>query len=114
MAKTLRIECPAALQEILCVAIREYAGAAYPPGGSDCGQVAKQALMDAAGKLETDFVASDGVYAELSRRLRAHVKAACKYYVEQHQCHEIESLLLRLLEGEVISHTEYSSLVHTL
>lgn len=114
MAKTFRIECPAALQEILCVAIREYAGAAYPPGGSDCGQVAKQALMDAAEKLESGFAASGGVHAELSRRLRAHVKAACKYYVEQHRCHEIESLLLRLLEGEVIGDTEYSSLVHTL
>ena len=114
MAKPLRLECPAALQEILCVAIREYAGAAYPPGGSECGQVAKQALMDAAEKLETDFVASGGSYAELSRRLRAHVKAACNYYVEQHHCHEIESLLLRLLEGEVISDTEYSSLTRTI
>lgn len=110
MAKTLRIECPAALHEILCLAIREYAAAAYPAGGSECGQVAKQALTDAAAKLETDLAENDGAYAELSRRMRSHVKAACQYYVEQHQCHEIESLLLRLLEGEAISDTEYSSL----
>lgn len=113
MAKTLRIECPAALQEILCVAIREYADAAYPAGGSECGQVARQALKDAAGKLETDFAANGGVYACLSRRLRGHLKAAIQYYVEQRQCHEIEPLLRRMLEGEVITITEWSSFTHT-
>jgi hypothetical protein len=112
MAKTIRVECPPALQEILCVAIREYAEAAYPPGGSECGQAARQALMDAAEKLETDFVANNGVYAELSRRLRTHLKSASQYYVEQHQCQELEPLLRRLLEGEVIGHAELSSSCH--
>jgi hypothetical protein len=113
MAKAIRIECPPVLQEVMCVAIREYADAAYPPGGSECGQVARQALMDAAGKLETDFAVNDGVYAELSRRLRTHLKAAFQYYVEQHQRQELEPLLLRLLEGEVIGHAELSSSCHS-
>jgi hypothetical protein len=108
MAKTIRIECPAALQEILCAAIREYAEAAYPPGGSECGQVARAALMDAAEKLEADFAASGGVYAEPSRRLRSHFKAAFRFYVEQHQRQELEPLLLRLLQGDVIGDSELS------
>jgi hypothetical protein len=112
MAKTIRIECPPALQKILCKAIREYANAAYPPDGSECGQVARQALMDAAEKLENDFAANNGDYAELSRRLRTHLKAASRYYVEQHKCQELEPLLLRLLEGEVIGHAELSPSCH--
>lgn len=100
------------MQQVLSAAIREYAGAAYPPGGSECGQVARQALMDAADKLDSGFVASGGTYTELSRRLRAHVKAALSFYVEQHQCHEIENLCLRALDGEVIGLTEWSSSGH--
>jgi hypothetical protein len=113
MAKTIRIECPPVLQKILCEAIREYADAAYPPGGSECGQVVRQALMDAAEKLETDFAVNNGDYAELSRRLRTHLKAASQFYVEQHQCQELEPLLMRLLQGEVIGHAELSSSCHT-
>lgn len=103
MAKTIRIECPVAMQKILSAAIHEYVEAAYPPGGSECGQVARQALEDAAKKLQTDFAANEGVYAELSRRLRGHLKAAFKYYVEQHQCQNLLPLLLQLLEGEAVS-----------
>lgn len=103
MARTIRIECPPVLQNIFCIAIREYVEAAYPPGCSECGQVARAALMDAAEKLESDFVANEGKYAELSRRLRSHFKAAFQYYAEQHKHdHETETLLNRLLEGEVI------------
>lgn len=103
MARPLRIECPVALQEVLSIAIREYAEAAYPPGGSECAQVARQALMDAAEKLETDFIANGGEYAEVSRRLRAHLKAAMHYYVEQHQCENLLPLLLQLLEGQPVT-----------
>lgn len=111
MAKTIRIECPPAMLKVLSEAIREYAEAAYPPGGSECGQVAKQALLDAVDKLESGFAVSGGVYAELSRRLRAHVKAACQYYAERHQRSDMGTLLLRLLDGEVINEAEYSSLL---
>lgn len=110
MAKALRIECPAAMQQALSTAIREYAAAAYPSGGSECGQVARQALMDAAEKLETGFADSGGVSAELSRRLRAHVKAALSFYVEQHRCPEIENLFLRALDGEAINLAEWTSI----
>jgi len=105
----IRIECPPPLQTILCEAVREYAGAAYPPGCSECGQVAHVALMEAALKLETDFAANDGKYAGLSRRLRAPFRAAFQYYAEQHQRQEIEPLLLRLLQGETVSHAEWSA-----
>ncbi|MDT8404314.1 hypothetical protein [Sulfuriflexus sp.] len=111
MASLIRIECPPPLQAILCEAIREYAAAAYPPGGSECGQVAHAALMEAALKLETDFAANDGEYAGLNRRLRAQFRAAFQYYAEQHQRRELEPLLLRLLQGEVVSHAEWAASV---
>ena len=99
----IRIECPPVLQKIFCLAIHEYVEAAYPPGCSECGQVARAALTDAAEKLEVDFAANGGVYAEISRRLRSHLKAAFQYYAEQHQNgHEVETVLNRLLQGEII------------
>ncbi len=114
MAKTIRIECPPVLQKIFCAAIREYVEAAYSPGCSECGQVARAALMDAAEKLESDFLANAGEYAEISCRLRSHLKSAFQYYAEQHKHgHETETLLNRLLEGEAIDEdTLPSSLKH--
>ena len=108
MAKTLRIECPPVLQTIFCVAVREYVEAAYPPGCSECGQVARAALTDAVEKMESDFLANDGVYAEISRRLRSHLKAAFQYYAEQHNAHETETLLNLLLEGKVVDENALS------
>lgn len=72
------------MQTAICDALRQYAEAAYPPGGSECGQVARAALMDAADALQSGFTET-GTHAEVSRRLRAHMKAAVRYYSEQHQ-----------------------------
>ena len=70
--------------------MREYVEAAYPSGCSECGQVARAALIDAVEKLESDFIANDGQYGEISRRLRSHLKAAFKYFDEQHDhAHEL-------------------------
>jgi hypothetical protein len=42
------VECDAADAGRLAEAIRAYAQAAYPPGGSECAQVARETLFDTA------------------------------------------------------------------
>ena len=102
MAKTLTLVGPPHLQTMLCAALRQYAEAAYPPGCSECGQVARAALMDAADKLESGFAAT-GSKAEVSRRLRAHMKAAVEYFCEQQGEAGLRACLDKFVSGEVIS-----------
>ena len=44
------VECGAADAARLAEAIRAYAQAAYPPGGSECAQVARETLFDTANE----------------------------------------------------------------
>jgi len=108
MAKMLTFSGPRPLQTALCQALRDYAEAAYPPGGSECGQVARAALMDAAVALETGF-AESGSQAEVSRRLRAHIKAAVTYYCEQHEGALSCACLERFITGEPVTEQQFES-----
>lgn len=77
-AKKLTLACTEQEKTILCEAIRLYAEAAYPPGGSQCAQVARETLLDAVRSIDEQF-ASKG-QAEVSRRLRAQFKSALEYF----------------------------------
>ena len=81
-AGKLNLQCDTAVRDILCTAIREYAIAAYPPGGSDCAQVSHAALMDLAAGIEAG-ITSDSDSVLISRRPRAMVKAAITYYYDR-------------------------------
>jgi len=105
MAKLLRIECPPSLVQRLSIALREYAEAAYPPGCSECGQVARAALEDAAGLLEAG-VNQSLPYMELNRRLRAHLKAAVEYYCQQPEQQVWQAVLQQLLSGEAVTQAQ--------
>jgi hypothetical protein len=46
--------CDIPVRDILCAAIREYAHAAYPEGGSDCAQLAPYTLLELAAAVAAD------------------------------------------------------------
>jgi len=51
-SRLLTLRCDVAIRDLLCRAIREYAHAAYPEGGSDCAQVARYTLLEAASAID--------------------------------------------------------------
>lgn len=51
-ARTVAIRCDSQTADQLAEAIRGYANAAYPAGGSDCSQVSRNALLDTASLCE--------------------------------------------------------------
>ena len=64
---------------MLCTAIREYAQAAYPEGGSECAQVARYTLLELAADIDAGITTSNET-VEVSKRPRAMVKAALEFY----------------------------------
>lgn len=78
----LILTCDVTVRDILCLAIRDYAIAAYPPGGSDCAQVARYTLLELATQIETGINATSGSVA-ISRRPRAMVGAALEYHFDR-------------------------------
>lgn len=78
-AKKITLRCDVPVRDIVCSAIRDYARAAYPEGGSECAQVARYTLLELADEINTGI--NDESHAvEISRRPRAMVKAAFEYY----------------------------------
>lgn len=90
--KTLEIHADSALCGQLASALRFYAGAAYPPGGSECGQSAREALLNVAIQLE----AAGGESVQISRRIKPRLKAAIEYYAEQNEAVDPQVLLALL------------------
>lgn len=78
----LVLTCDVMVRDILCQAIRDYAVAAYPPGGSDCAQVARYTLLELAGQIEAGINGVQGS-VEISRRPRAMVRAAVNYLFDR-------------------------------
>lgn len=81
--KTLRIVCDAETAKAFARAIRSYAEAAYPPGGSECAQVANQALRESARKIDAAARDPDCAEVEIPRRQRVMLKTALEWYVKQ-------------------------------
>ncbi len=79
---TITLQCDLAVKEILCRAIREYAYAAYPEGGSDCAQVARYTLLELARQIDAG-ITSERQLVDISRRPRVMVKAAIEYYFDR-------------------------------
>lgn len=102
--KELVLHCPPVIIDLLNDAIQIYAQAAYPPGGSECAQSAREALLVTAQKLLQDFNSDSGT-SKMSRRIRSHVKAALEYYFEIHPGYSTQQQLLvsRVLAGETVT-----------
>ena len=78
-AKKITLHCDVPVRDIICSAIREYAHAAYPEGGSECAQVARYTLLELAEQINAG-ISDESHSVEISRRPRAMVKAAIEYY----------------------------------
>ena len=78
-ARKIKLSCDVTVKNILCAAIREYACAAYPEGGSECAQVARYTLLELAADIDAG-ITGDNETIEVSKRPRAMVKAALEYY----------------------------------
>ena len=110
-ARKITLHCDVAVRDIVCMAIREYAYAAYPDGGSECVQVARYTLLELAADIEAG-ITEHSHSVEISKRPRAMVKAAIEYYFNRmdeargvastHQ----RSLFLELLEGKTVTSSD--------
>ena len=81
-SRILTLHCDVVIKDLLCRAIREYAHAAYPEGGSDCAQVARYTLLEAASAVDAAITA-DRAEAVISRRLRTTLRAAIDFHFDR-------------------------------
>jgi len=115
-ARKIILHCDVAVRDIVCMAIREYAYAAYPDGGSECVQVARYTLLELAADIEAG-ITEHSHSVEISKRPRAMVKAAFEYYFNRmdevqgvtstHQ----RQLLAELLEEKPVTTAELQAAV---
>lgn len=108
--KEIILHCPQAVIELLYKAMHAYAHAAYPPGGSECAQSAREAILTSAEKLIKEFDATTNT-SRLSRRIRAHVKAALEYYFEQTPGYSQaqKALVNSVLAGETVIQEQWQA-----
>ena len=81
-ARTIILHCDVPVRDILCAAIRDYARAAYPEGGSECAQVARYTLLELADQVNAG-ISGDCHSVTISRRPRAMLKAAIEYHFDR-------------------------------
>jgi hypothetical protein len=110
----INLQCDTAVRDILCTAIRDYACAAYPEGGSECAQVARYTLLELAQQIENGIREGNGAVL-ISRRPRAMVRASLEYYfdrIDQAQqgtsLHQRE-LMIGLLKEQAVSGDELAA-----
>lgn len=94
--RTFVVSCDASTAQRLADAIRGYAHAAFPDGGSECAQVSRAALVDSAARC----AAHRGGELTLRRRQRAQLRAAIEWYYGEGAAADPEAAerLRRLLE----------------
>ena len=78
-ARKITLHCDIAVKDIACAAIRDYAHAAYPEGGSECAQVARYTLLELAADIDAGITGHSET-VDISKRPRAMLKAAFEYY----------------------------------
>ena len=86
--KTVSVDCAAATARQLAQILRTFARAAYPEGGSDCAQVAREALNDAAATCQSH----GGGPLILRQRLLPQLRAALHWYLSEHDVAQVESV----------------------
>ena len=112
MSKPLTLHCSQRLCNLLANILRDYARAAYPEGGSECSQSARESLLVAADGMR-DHWSAGSQSTTLSKRLRVQMKSAISYYLQGLASGEAdtvkarESYLLSVLQGEVIDDDGY-------
>ncbi len=74
--KTVTFACDAAAARQLAMVVRAYADAAYPTGGSECAQAAREALRDAAARCDLH----PGGQLTLRKRLLPQLRTAVSWF----------------------------------
>jgi len=115
-ARKITLHCDIAVKDIACAAIRDYAHAAYPEGGSECAQVARYTLLELAADIDAG-ITEHSETVEISKRPRAMLKAAFEYYFNRmdeargvtstHQ----RSLFVELLEEKTVTASDLQAAV---
>ncbi len=78
MAKSIAVNCPPRINDIIALAVRNYVDVAFPPGSGECSLVAREALLDAVKEFEQSCQnTGKGSY---NRRMRAMVREAIKLH----------------------------------
>ena len=115
-ARKITLHCDVAVSDIVSMAIREYAHAAYPEGGSECAQVARYTLLELAADIQAG-ITEHSQSVEISRRPRAMVKAAFEYHfnrmdeVQGVNSTQQRQLFAGLLDGETVTTSELQAAV---
>jgi len=98
--------------ELLSEILRNYADAAYPQGGSECSQSARESLMQSVEEIRLNWNEVSQT-THINKRLRVMAKSAIKYHA---QCLAVEKeysidrrkeYLLSVLSGEAIDEAGY-------
>ncbi|MCB1802094.1 MAG: hypothetical protein KDI82_10450 [Gammaproteobacteria bacterium] len=77
--RLVSLQCEPSQASELAQVIRSYALAAYPPGGSECAQVAREALLDAASQI----AGHQGGLLQVRKRLLPQLRAAVRWCLTQ-------------------------------
>ena len=100
--------------ELLAAILRQYADAAYPKGGSECSQSARESLLSSAGELVSGWQLEKQA-TSMSRRLRVMAKAAVEYHAQKLAAEEDlpaaerKAYLLSVFSGEAIDDVGYDA-----
>ena len=85
--RVVDVSCDASRARELAHALRAYAHAAYPPGGSECAQVARSTLLDTASVCERHT----GGMLQLRRRQLPMLRAAVRWWLSENTDQRVES-----------------------
>jgi len=114
--RKITLHCDVAVSDIVSTAIRDYAHAAYPEGGSECAQVARYTLLELAADIDAG-ITEHSQTVQISKRPRAMVKAAFEYYfnrmdeVQGMTSSRQRQLFAELLEEKTVTTTELQAAV---
>ncbi len=78
--KAIAIDCDSEVLERIVTALEFYVESQFPPGSADCGQVAREELLNVVASLRASLEAR--IPARYSRRMRAMVKEGVRVYFE--------------------------------
>ncbi len=93
--REVKVDCDQASAQRLAMVVRQFALAAYPPGGSDCGQAAREALLGTADRCATH----PGGDLLLPRRQLPQLRSAVAWYFSEQ---EPDSAALGMQLGQLL------------
>ena len=112
MNKQISLSCSREMCELLSDILCKYADAAYPKGGSECSQSARESLLVSSDRLLANWDGASQT-TQMNKRLRTMAKSAIKYYTQSLTLEEDlpadrrREYLLSVFSGEAIDEAGY-------